>query len=88
MVINKRPDAAIAAGIAVKGFRPAAAAKVATLNGPEYLSHNDDGKTFVSVMPPPPVSVKISETTAAVAAERWEYAFPAHSITVIDMAAR
>jgi alpha-L-arabinofuranosidase len=88
MVINKRPDAAIAASISVKGFRPAAAAKVATLNGPDYLSHNDDGKTFVSVTPAPPVSVKIAETAADGVSEKWEYAFPAHSITVIDMAAR
>ena len=88
MVINRKPDGQIAASITVNGFRPAAAAKVATLNGPEYLSHNDDGKTFLSVTPAPPVSVKIAETAASGVGEKWEYAFPAHSITVIDMAAQ
>jgi hypothetical protein len=88
MVINKKPDGPIAAGIAVRGFRPAAEVKVAVLTGPDYLAHNDDGKTFQSVTPAPPVNVKIVETVAGGAGERFDYTFPAHSVTVIEMTAK
>ena len=88
MVINKKPDGPIQAAVAVKGFRPAAAARAAVLDGPDYLSHNDDGKTFQSALPAPPITAKIVEMGAGGVGERFDYTFPAHSVTVIDMAAK
>lgn len=88
MVINKKPDSSVEADVAVAGVVPFAAANVATLNGPDYLSHNDDGSTYRSVTPAPPVTVRITEATFNMAGPTFRYNFPEHSITVIELLAR
>jgi alpha-L-arabinofuranosidase len=88
MVINKKPDSAVEAEVAVSGFVPLPTAKAATLNGPDYLSHNDDGSTYRSVTPAPAVTVRITESVIDAAGAAFRYKFPAHSITVIELLAR
>ncbi|MGA2619353.1 MAG: hypothetical protein ABSF26_17225 [Thermoguttaceae bacterium] len=87
MVINKKPDSPVEVEVALEGFSPLATAKVATLGGPHYLSHNDDGSTFQSVKPAPPVTVRIAESAFEAAGPRFRYKFPEHSITVIELQA-
>ncbi len=58
------------------------------LGGPDYLSHNDDGSTFRSVTPAPPVTVRIAESAFEAAGPSFHYKFPEHSITVIELQAR
>jgi alpha-L-arabinofuranosidase len=88
MVINKRPDSPAETTVVLEGFAPRATAKVATLGGPHYLSHNDDGATFRSVTPAPPVTVVIAESALKAAGLSFRYKFPEHSITVIELQAR
>jgi alpha-L-arabinofuranosidase len=88
MVINKKPDSAVEAEVAVSGFVRLPTAKAATLNGPDYLSHNDDGSTYRSVTPAPAVTVRITESVIDAAGAAFRYKFPAHSITVIELLAR
>ena len=88
MVINKEPDSPVEVEVALAGFAPRATAKVATLGGPHYLSHNDDGSTFRSVRPAPPVTVRIAESAFEAAGSSFRYRFPEHSITVIELQAR
>lgn len=88
MVINKKPDKPLEAAISLRGFTPNVLAKVATLNGPSYLAHNDDGKTFHSVIPPSPVSVKITESEFNGASPHFNYSFPAYSVTIIELSSK
>lgn len=88
MVINKTPNSSVEADVAVAGFVPFTTAKVATLSGPDYLSHNDDGSTYRSVTPTPPVTVRITETAFNTVGPTFRYEFPAHSITVIELQAQ
>ena len=88
MVINKKPNSAVDAEVTVKDFVPVSTAKLATLNGPDYLSHNDDGSTYRSVTPAPAVTVRITESAIEGAGPTFRYKFPAHSITVIELLAR
>ncbi len=88
MIINKRPDLPAETVVALEGFAPRARAKVAMLGGPHYLSHNDDGSTFRSVTPAPPVRVRIAESAFEAAGPSFHYKFPEHSITVIELQAR
>jgi len=49
-----------------------------TLNGPEISAYNNISHEF---------SVAITTTSIADAAERFAYAFPAHSVTLIELQA-
>ena len=75
--------------VSIVGFSPARRAAVATLNGPDYLAHNDrdDGmyRSFWSRIPAPPVRVKIVESVFDGVANEFG---PAHSVTVIAFSAR
>lgn len=92
MVINRKPDGPIEAKGSIAGFSPARMAAVPTLNGPDYLTHNDkdDGtyRSFWSRTPAPPVRVKIVESVLHGAANEFSYSFPAHSVMVFALSAR
>jgi alpha-L-arabinofuranosidase len=88
MAINKKRDSPVEADVALAGFVPLATAKVATLSGPDYLSHNDDGSTYRSVTPAPPAAVRITASAFNAAGAMFRYKFPEHSITVIELQAQ
>ncbi len=75
MVINKNMDNAITATISLQGFTPATEGLTWTLNGPAIDSTNEQNHDNVKVTPG---RFKISSNPFA-------YAFPAHSLTAIEV---
>jgi len=76
LAINKEATATITATIAISGFVPAPTATVWTLNGPDIAAFNDAGH---------PTDVITTESAIADAGEEFTYAFPAHSVTLIEL---
>jgi alpha-N-arabinofuranosidase len=84
LAINKEmtagvPAATITATVAISGFTPWPTATVRTLNGPDIAAFNDVAH---------PTDVTITETTISDAGQSFIYAFPAHSVTLIEMERR
>jgi hypothetical protein len=75
LAINKETTATITATVVISGFTPAATAQVWTLNGEDISSFNDTGH---------PTDVVTTESAIADAAVSFTYAFPAHSVTLIE----
>jgi hypothetical protein len=77
LAINKEMTVTITATVAISGFRPSRTATVHALSGPSIVAFNDTGH---------PTDVKVSETTISNVAQSFSYAFPAHSVTLIEVA--
>jgi alpha-N-arabinofuranosidase len=78
LAINKETNTPITATVAVGGFNPASEATVWTLTGPDIAAFNDRGH---------PTDVSITESAIANADQSFVYAFPAHSVTLIELVA-
>ncbi|NOZ93247.1 MAG: hypothetical protein GXP47_00710 [Acidobacteria bacterium] len=78
LAINKDRAAAIPATLIISGFTPAAEATVWTLSGPGITAFNDGDH---------PTDVITTETTITDAGAELTYAFPAHSVTLIELRA-
>jgi len=76
LAINKEMTATITATIAISGFVPASTAAVWTLNGPDIAAFNDASH---------PTDVITTESAIADAGEEFTCAFPAHSVTLIEL---
>jgi alpha-N-arabinofuranosidase len=78
LTINKDASTPITATVAVSGFSPASEATVWTLNGSDIAAYNDRGH---------PTDVSTTELAITDAGERFVYAFPAHSVTLVELVA-
>jgi hypothetical protein len=90
LVINRNETDPTTVEIAIKGFTPKPQVEVLTLNGPSALSHNDvtnQQPVYHSFPNAPEPIVKINRSTWAGADARFNYSFPAHSVTVLRLEA-
>jgi alpha-L-arabinofuranosidase len=90
LVINRDETAPTTVDIAIKGFTPKPQVQVLTLTGPAALSHNDVTNrqpVYHSFANAPEPTVKIIRSTWADAKARFNYSFPAHSVTVLRLEA-
>jgi len=78
LAVNKDAARAITATLTISGFTPSPTATVWTLNGPEVSAFNNITH---------PLSVTITTSSITDAAESFVYAFPAHSVTLIELQA-
>jgi alpha-N-arabinofuranosidase len=76
LAINKKATATITATVTISGFTPSPTATVHTLNGPDIAAFNDMGHA---------TDVRTTEATISDVDQIFPYAFPAHSVTVIEM---
>ena len=75
-VINVHKDTGLSAQIEMRSAEVGGGAKVWTLNGPRVDAYNDWGHTD---------DVKVSEVTTIRVAPTFEYTFPPHSVTMMEM---
>jgi alpha-N-arabinofuranosidase len=76
LVINKHATAAIETRVSLNGFAPQAAATVWTLSGLDITAYNDTAH---------PNDVTLTESLFTEAGETFVYAFPPHSVTVMEL---
>jgi alpha-L-arabinofuranosidase len=76
VVINRDPDNAVSSTLNVNGIASGASATVTTLNGPSALSYNTAGA---------PTTVATSTSHTSVSNGAVSLAFPAHSITLVQV---
>jgi alpha-L-arabinofuranosidase len=79
VVVNRDPERDITAQVRYPGFRGGDTADVWTVNGPETFSFNSPGDEDV---------VEITKTQQQVQTDGFDYTFPAHSVTGIQLSAR
>lgn len=77
IVVNRHPDADLAAEVVTDGFRHGPEAAVSTVTGADFTSYNSLEH---------PDDVRIVRSTAPVGEAAFRYHFPAHSVTVLELA--
>jgi alpha-L-arabinofuranosidase len=90
LVVNRNEQESLKAGVTLNGFSPKPEAEVLVLNGPTATSHNDVTNrqpVYHSFANAPDPVVKLERAPWRGAAATFNYAFPAHSVTLIRMQA-
>ena len=91
MLINKHPTSDLDARVTLKGFSPRASAVRRAITGPSYGATNDDESAplpFRSKTPPPPMRVKLTESTFRGASSGFRVKLPRHSVTHLELKKR
>ncbi len=91
MVVNRDEKNSTDVEISLKGFDPAAKARILTLTGPSALSHNDvttRQPLYHSFEDAPDPVVKLVQTQRDGIAPAFHHVFPPHSVTVLIVPAK